>query len=184
MEDPLAEINGVVEGLVRAKDADAQRDVLQRYFLQGASFDHPMCCVTRTRNSRDAGLLQVYQFLRSVFMDTEIEIHSVAINEEKDRMYVEATQHLRSYIPFVRKYIYDRYARLLVVLSLQKMEDGKYYVSRQQDLYSIQEEAETLLPGGVDDYVVEIKAFVGYLLMLYVAFFQLFGIWRPRKPCP
>ena len=42
MEDPLAEINGVVEGLVRAKDADAQRDVLQRYFLQGASFDHPM----------------------------------------------------------------------------------------------------------------------------------------------
>ena len=94
MEDPLTEVNGVVEGLVRAKDADAQRDVLQRYFLQGASFDHPMCCVTRSRNSRDAGLLQVYQFLRSVFMDTEIKIHSVAINEEKDRMYVEATQHL------------------------------------------------------------------------------------------
>ena len=117
-------------------------------------------------------------------MDTEIEIHSVAINEEKDHLYVEATQHLRSYIPFVRKYIYDRYARLLVVLSLQKMEDGKYYVSRQQDLYSIQEESETLLPGGVDDYVVMIKAFVLYLLMLYVAFFQLFGIWRPRKPCP
>ena len=181
MEDPLTEVNGVVEGLVRAKDADAQRDVLQRYFLQGASFDHPMCCVTRSRNSRDAGLLQVYQFLRSVFMDTEIKIHSSCFDEENNRVYLEATQHLRSYIPFVRKYLYDRTARLVVLLDLRKLDDGKYYVSRQQDLYSIQEEAETILPGGFDTVIVNIKAFVGHLIMLQVAFFQLLGIWTVRN---
>jgi len=181
MEDPRNEVHGVVYGLVRAENADKQRDVLRRYFLPSASFDHPMCSVTRSRHSRDAGVLQIYQFLRILFMDTEIKIHSSCFDEENNRVYLEATQHLRSYIPFVRKYLYDRTARLVVLLDLRKLDDGKYYVSRQQDLYSIQEESETILPGGFDTIIVNIKAFVGHLIMLQVAFFQLLGIWTVRN---
>ena len=135
MEDPRNEVHDVVYGLVRAENADKQRDVLQRYYLPSASFDHPMCSVTRSRHSRDAGVLQIYQFLRILFMDTEIKIHSSCFDEENNRVYLEATQHLRSYIPFVRKYLYDRTARLVVLLDLRKLDDGKYYVSRQQDPY-------------------------------------------------
>ena len=47
MEDPRNEVHDVVYGLVRAENADKQRDVLQRYYLPSASFDHPMCSVTR-----------------------------------------------------------------------------------------------------------------------------------------
>lgn len=46
MENPRKEITGVVEGLCSAKNADSQRDVLQRYFTNDASFDHPLCAVS------------------------------------------------------------------------------------------------------------------------------------------
>ena len=45
MEHPKREITGVVEGLVRAKTAEDQKKVLERYFTPDASFDHPMCAV-------------------------------------------------------------------------------------------------------------------------------------------
>lgn len=179
MENPPAEIKDVIYGLVRAENPDEQREVLQRYFLPNASFDHPLCSVNQSRNSRDAGILQVYQFLRSIFKDTEIEIHSVAFDKEKNRMYVDATQHLRTYINWFRKLFYDRYANLVVVLDLRQLDDGKYYVRRQIDLYTIQEESEVLIPG---DFIIKnFKAFIGFMLIVYVTIFQLFGIWKPRK---
>lgn len=56
MESPVKDIVGVVEGLVRAKDANSQRDVLQRYFTDDASFDHPLCAVSSYSNVRAATL--------------------------------------------------------------------------------------------------------------------------------
>jgi len=45
MEDPRTEIEDVVKGLVRAKNATEQRDIMQRYFCADVSFDHPLAFV-------------------------------------------------------------------------------------------------------------------------------------------
>ena len=50
MDHPKREITGVVKGLVCAKDANEQRETLQRYFTPDASFDHPLCAVSSYRN--------------------------------------------------------------------------------------------------------------------------------------
>lgn len=50
MENPRKEIAGVVKGLCSAKNADEQRDTMQRYFVSDASFDHPMCAVMSYEN--------------------------------------------------------------------------------------------------------------------------------------
>ena len=57
MENPLKEIDGIVKGLVRAKDATQQRECLQKYYTENASFDHPMCAVASSKNVRKLSLI-------------------------------------------------------------------------------------------------------------------------------
>lgn len=66
-----------------------------------------------------------------------------------------------------------------MVLTLVQGNDKKFYISRQEDLYAVQE-----MPGAVHSIVqqsiITIKLIVGLLIMFYVALFQYFGIWVPK----
>ncbi len=74
MEDPTKEIRGVVKGLVAAKNASEQKQVMQKYFAPDASFDHVLCTVSSGPNSRDNALLPIYQWLR-VISKSDIEVY-------------------------------------------------------------------------------------------------------------
>lgn len=76
MEDPVNEIRGVVKGLVAARNASEQKYCMQRYFAPDASFDHVLCTVTSGPNSRDNGILPIYQWLR-VISKSDIEVFHV-----------------------------------------------------------------------------------------------------------
>lgn len=76
MEDPVNEIRGVVKGLVAARNASEQKYCMQRYFAPDASFDHVLCTVSSGPNSRDNGVLPIYQWLR-VISRSDIEVYSV-----------------------------------------------------------------------------------------------------------
>ncbi|CCU98923.1 unnamed protein product [Malassezia sympodialis ATCC 42132] len=114
-----------------------------------------------------------------MFMDTLIEVHSTAYDEKNQRIYVDATQTLRCNLSFIRALLAPK-ARLLVVLTLVQGNDKKFYISRQEDLYAVQE-----MPGAVHSIVqqsiIMIKLIVGLLIMFYVALFQFFGIWVPKS---
>ena len=96
MEDPRSEITSVVKSLIEAPNADAQRRTMQQYFAPDASFDHPLCAVRASANSRDSALLPIYQWLKILF-DSSIEVHSVAFDDNKgnERLYVDASQKLK-----------------------------------------------------------------------------------------
>lgn len=111
MENPRTEITGVVTGLCSAKNAREQKEVLQRYFADDAAFDHPMCavvsypgvrCVCLTQ-SRDTGLLPIYQWLRIMFQDTMIQVHDIGMDQETNRMFLRITQKLRANVWAIRK---------------------------------------------------------------------------------
>lgn len=69
MQDPTQEIARVVKGLVEAKTATIQRDVLEKHFAPDASFDHPLCSVVSSTNvSVDLRKKSTYHFL-SLFID-------------------------------------------------------------------------------------------------------------------
>jgi hypothetical protein len=93
MQNPAQEVEGVVKALVEAPNATAQMVALRTYFTHDASFDHPLCAVPsgkevsmartvfgtdadhRSAQSRDHGILQVYQWLR-LMSNSTIDIHT------------------------------------------------------------------------------------------------------------
>lgn len=76
MEDPVNEIRGVVKGLVASKNPSEQKFCVQKYYAPDASLDHTLCTVTSGPNSRDNGILPIYQWLR-VMSQSDIEVYHV-----------------------------------------------------------------------------------------------------------
>ncbi|KAI3626299.1 hypothetical protein CBS9595_001660 [Malassezia furfur] len=180
MENPRKEIAGVVKGLCSAKNADQQRDTLQRYFVPDASFDHPMCAVLSYPNSRDTGVLPIYQWLRIMFMDTLIEVHDVGLDTETNVLFLNVTQTLRCNLSWIRRF-WAPTVDLVVKLDLVKGKDDKYYIKRQVDLYAIQEVFAILVPYA-RQVIGLIKIFFGFMCLLYAVLFQSLGFWKPSKP--
>lgn len=71
--------------------------------------------------------------------------------------------------------------RLIVLLSLRRRNDGKYYISSQQDVYPVQEMPGRLIPG-LTDAIDIVKLFAGFFCALFAAIFQLLGFWRVTEP--
>ncbi|WFD42600.1 hypothetical protein MPSI1_001246 [Malassezia psittaci] len=175
MEDPRREIAHVVKGLCSAKDANEQRDTIQKYFTADASFDHPMCSVASYPNSRDTGVLPIYQWLRIMFMDTLIDVHDIAFYQGDtdtavqfgpNTVFMGTNCRVRS----------SGLSSLVVELDLVKGKDQKYYISRQADYYQVQEVLYIVFPFA-KKLVMAIKLFTGFLCMIYALLFQLLGFW-------
>lgn len=68
---------------------------------------------------------------------------------------------------------------LIVYLKLVRLQDHKYYIKEQHDLYSVQECPGRFLPYGFT--VIELlKLFNSFFIALLVAITQLLGVWRPE----
>ncbi|KAK0556752.1 hypothetical protein OC846_000940 [Tilletia horrida] len=169
MENPVAEISSVVKGLVQAQDAAEQRAYMQKYFAPDASFDHPLCQVASSPN-----------WLRCMF-NSRIEVHSTAFDDQNNKLYVDATQWLIPSVPIVRPF-WGPAARLVVVLTLQRGQDGKFYVKRQEDIYQVQVIPFGVVPGlgGVVNFV---KRVAGLNCAILAGAVRLtIGYWDPNKP--
>ncbi|KAE8215704.1 hypothetical protein CF327_g1062 [Tilletia walkeri] len=180
MENPVEEVANVVKGLVQAQDAAEQRAYMQKYFAPDASFDHPLVQVAPGPNSRDAGMLPIYQWLRCMF-SSKIDVHSAAFDENNNKLYVDATQFLIPSIPFFRPF-FGPAARLVVVLTLQRGQDGKFYIKRQEDLYQPQVLPFGFLPG-LGAAVSLVKRIAGLNCAILAGTVRLtLGYWDPNRP--
>lgn len=59
--DPQAELPDVIRELTSGNSPTIQRDVIRRVFTRDASFNHPLCRVVSSPDSRDRQLLRIYQ---------------------------------------------------------------------------------------------------------------------------
>ncbi|EPQ31947.1 uncharacterized protein PFL1_00146 [Pseudozyma flocculosa PF-1] len=179
MQDPVSEIAGVVKGLVSARNASEQKACLQRYFAPDASFDHPLCSVASGPNSRDNGVLPIYQWLRCMFTP-DIETHQIGFDEKANKLFLDVSQRLTPNVLVVNK-LWAPIVRLIVVLQLQRGADGKFYVKRQEDFYEPQVLPFGLLPllGPVTSAV---KHVIGFNCAILTGITQLtIGYWRPGR---
>ncbi|ETS63280.1 hypothetical protein PaG_01556 [Moesziomyces aphidis] len=179
MEDPVQEIRGVVKGLVAARNASEQKYCMQKYFAPDASFDHVLCTVASGPNSRDNGVLPIYQWLR-VISRSDIEVFHVGFDQQTNKLFLEAVQTLRPNFPVVRDVV-AKDARIVVALQLQRGADGKFYIKSQQDLYAPQVLPFGIVPGG-ETVTMLIKKIAALNCVVFVAIAQiLFGLWKPGK---
>ncbi|CEH13503.1 hypothetical protein CBOM_01423 [Ceraceosorus bombacis] len=178
MQDPAREVKNVVKGLIEAPTAAAQSKVLKTYFAPDASFDHPLCAVASSPNSRDGGVLPIYQWLRCMFTP-HIDVHSVALDKDNNKLYIDATQTLVPSISLLAA-IRAPACRLIVVLFLQRGADGRFYIKRQEDYYEPQ-----VLPGlifpGLSPLIQIVKLIIGFncWVLTFIIGYTL-GWWNPN----
>ena len=79
MEDPIIEIADVITDLTTTLSLPRQQEVIERYFLPTASFNHPLCRVDSFSSpfpSRDL-ILAIYRWYKILSPNVKIDIRSV-----------------------------------------------------------------------------------------------------------
>ncbi|KAJ5321648.1 hypothetical protein MYU51_013287 [Penicillium brevicompactum] len=150
MENPVAEIPTVIRLLTQSPPS-VQETVLDRYFTSNASFVHPFCRVPHFEGSR-WWVTKIFQWYKIMSPRIELEIHSIAFDEEKLKLYINMSQIFSIWlVPF-----HVASATLTTVLDLtsEPMKsdastngDRKiYHISKQEDLYQSSEFVKFIMP--------------------------------------
>lgn len=143
MEDPVKEIPAVIHLLTQSPPS-IQRAAIDKYFTPDAEFSHPLCRTWSWPNSR--GLIQaVYRWYKILSPRIDLTVQSVAFDEANMTLYVTLFQVFRIWaVPF-----YYAPARLTTVLSLRYSAGmGRYYITKQEDLYQVDQWIRFIAPGG------------------------------------
>ncbi|KAL5521972.1 hypothetical protein ACEPAF_1828 [Sanghuangporus sanghuang] len=142
MNDPRNEIVSVVKSFCLAKSVSEQRAAINRYFTPDAGFLHPLCSVHPGPGSRDE-IAGIYEWYRDMSPDISLEVESFVYDESQATAYLNVVQSFHIFLsPFSA-----RPARLLVKVTLRKNdEDGKYYITQQEDYYQPEEILHLMLP--------------------------------------
>lgn len=176
MEDPKAEITQIIHTLTQAPPIQ-QKEVVKKYFLPNASFQHPFCRTSSWNtfigpftghqyNSRWA-ILQIYQWYKILSPEINLRVLSIAFDEEQLVLYVTIRQQFRIWLV----YAYEADVLLTSVLQLEHGDEsgpesavagtrhgsvggtpngsGRYYISAQNDLYQTSEWIKFLVPWGI-----------------------------------
>ncbi|RDA94200.1 hypothetical protein CP533_6643 [Ophiocordyceps camponoti-saundersi (nom. inval.)] len=167
MEHPVDDISGVITTLATGSPAE-QEATLQNYFLSNASFSHPMCRVPSfpkgtipfapNVDSR-AIILQIYRWYRTLSPHVDINVDSAVFDEGTGQLCVEIHQT----VAFFLMPLYKQSVRLIILLRLRQgmspdaVEDGncavpgrersRYFIASQEDLYTLNDLAQFVVPG-------------------------------------
>ncbi|KAJ5503787.1 hypothetical protein N7463_006661 [Penicillium fimorum] len=150
MENPVADIPTVIRRLTQSPPS-LQETAIKEYFTKDASFVHPFCRVPHFEGSR-WWVSKIFQWYKIMSPRIELEIHSIAFDEEKLKLYVNMSQIFSIWlVPF-----HVAPVTLTTVLDL-RYESAKseaatngdhklYYISKQEDLYQTSEFIKFLMP--------------------------------------
>ncbi|RDA83533.1 hypothetical protein CP532_4489 [Ophiocordyceps camponoti-leonardi (nom. inval.)] len=167
MENPVDDIGGVITTLANGNPAE-QEATLQTFFLSNASFTHPMCRVPSfskgtvpfaPKLDSRAIILQIYRWYRTLSPYVDMTVNSAVFDESTGHLCVEVHQTIALFfMP-----LYKQRVRLIVLLRLRKgvspdaLEDGqstttsrersRYFIASQEDLYTLNDLAQFLVPG-------------------------------------
>ncbi|KAJ6126535.1 hypothetical protein N7523_002147 [Penicillium sp. IBT 18751x] len=150
MENPVVEIPAVISLLTQSTPT-LQQKTLERFFTSDASFVHPFCRVPSFEGSR-WWILKIFQWYKIMSPRIKMEIHSIAMDKENLKLYVNMSQIFSIWIvPF-----HVAPATLTTVLDLttdstktSSSTNGAhplYYITKQEDLYQTSEFIKFILP--------------------------------------
>ncbi|KAJ5662614.1 uncharacterized protein N7477_010230 [Penicillium maclennaniae] len=150
MENPVVEIPAVISLLTQSTPT-LQQKTLERFFTSDASFVHPFCRVPSFEGSR-WWILKIFQWYKIMSPRIKMEIHSIAMDQESLKLYVNMSQIFSIWIvPF-----HVAPATLTTVLDLttdssktSSSTNGAhplYYITKQEDLYQTSEFIKFILP--------------------------------------
>ncbi|CEO59666.1 hypothetical protein PMG11_04334 [Penicillium brasilianum] len=172
MDNPVAEIRTVIRLLTQSTPS-LQEKALERFFTTNASFVHPFCRVPSFNGSR-WWVIKIFQWYKIMSPRIEMEVHSVAFDEDHQKLYVHMSQLFSIWlVPF-----HVAPVTLTTVLDLTtdaanssapaNGDHTRYYITKQEDLYQTSEFVKFLLPH------------VGYWLVLawhlIATFFCILGV--------
>ncbi|KAF7329229.1 hypothetical protein MKEN_00183600 [Mycena kentingensis (nom. inval.)] len=142
MQNPVADIGGVVSLLSAAAAPDIQTAAFRKYLTPDAGLKNPLCSVAPGQGSRDK-VLSVYEWYRILSPRIDIEVKSVVYDEPNHILLLDVAQtlHLRG-SPFA-----PAPARLLVRFTLRDdATDGLHYIALQEDFYHPDDFTALLFP--------------------------------------
>ncbi|KAJ5379679.1 uncharacterized protein N7496_002107 [Penicillium cataractarum] len=150
MENPVAEIRTVIRLLTQSTPS-LQEKALERFFTTNASFVHPFCRVPSFNGSR-WWVTKIFQWYKIMSPRIEMEVHSVAFDEDHLKLYVHMSQIFSIWlVPF-----HVAPVTLTTVLDLTtdaanssaptNGDHTRYYITKQEDLYQTSEFVKFLLP--------------------------------------
>ncbi|KAJ5884657.1 hypothetical protein N7495_009167 [Penicillium taxi] len=146
----------VVIRLLTQSTPSLQDKALDRFFTRNAEFIHPFCRVPSFEGSRWY-IMKIFQWYKIMSPRIELEIHSVAFDENNLKLYVDMSQVFSIWlVPF-----HVAPVSLTTVLNLTtdpshsdashsdaptNGDNTLYYITKQQDLYQTSEFVKFLLP--------------------------------------
>ncbi|OGE49491.1 hypothetical protein PENARI_c021G11726 [Penicillium arizonense] len=150
MENPVAEIPTVIRLLTQSPPS-VQETVLGRFYTNNASFVHPFCRVPSFQGSR-WWVAKIFQWYKIMSPRIELEVHSIAFDEEKLKLYVNMSQIFSIWlVPF-----HVAPVSLTTVLDLTfesptsdattNGDHRLYYITQQEDLYQTSEFIKFIMP--------------------------------------
>ncbi|KAF7588508.1 hypothetical protein BBP40_005644 [Aspergillus hancockii] len=198
MENPVLEISSVIHHLTQSPPAE-QLQTIEKFFTPNASFVHPFCRIHHFTGSRWV-IKKIYQWYKVMSPRIEMNIHSIAYDEHKLKLYVNMSQIFTIWIiPF-----HVAPVTLTTVLDLTTdptgetpnrgrytdtdAVDGKvanghhklYYISRQEDLYQTSEFVKFILPHVGQWIVLALHSFATVFCVLGVFVWWPF-VWMEEK---
>ncbi|KAF1983506.1 hypothetical protein K402DRAFT_309050, partial [Aulographum hederae CBS 113979] len=140
---PVQEIESVVH-LLTQSTPDLQRQTIEKYFTQNASFTHPFCRTGSFNGSRFL-IASIFRWYKIMSPKIELEVNSVAYDPKTLTLYVNISQIFRIFlVPF-----YAAPVNLTTVLTLMHdKRDDRYYITSQNDLYQVDQFVRFFLFGG------------------------------------
>ncbi|MBW0534953.1 hypothetical protein O181_074668 [Austropuccinia psidii MF-1] len=131
MEDPAAEIRGVVRSLSESIYGKTVAENVEKYFTNDAFVLHPFINQPSLVRGRE-GVKGIYKFFRVVTIHNAITFHAVMFNENKTQGAIELTERFQlRLIPPPFRITFSCHFIIRVDLRLEK--DGRYRIWRQDD---------------------------------------------------
>lgn len=175
MEHPEAEIERVVQMLLRSASPDVQQAAVRKYFTSNAGLRHPIYNIKPAINSRE-GILGIFQWYQVFSSYIELHFDNISYDVEKSILFLDTSRvfHMR-YSPFP-----PARTRLLTRLTLHK-EGARYYISYQEDFFHPDDFFAMIFPP-LFKPVNLILRIGGFACGLSARIAQAtFGVWRPRR---
>ncbi|KAG2414808.1 hypothetical protein HFD88_005996 [Aspergillus terreus] len=175
MENPEAEIGGVILNLTQGTPL-IQARTIDEYFTSNAVFVHPFCRTWDIEGGRWF-VKEIYRWYKIMSPHIEIEINSVAYDEQHLKIYANISQVFSIWaIPF-----HSSPVTLTTVLDLvprtkeapqgvdgQDAQKTLYYITKQEDFYQTSEFVKFLTPSA---------AVPVYLWQSFATLFCVFGVF-------
>ncbi|OQN97384.1 hypothetical protein B0A48_16543 [Cryoendolithus antarcticus] len=158
MDDPTNDVSSLIHALTRGSPSE-QQTAIQTYFTSSASFSHPFCRTGSFEGSRYL-ILKIYQWYKILSPKIELEIHSVAFDPKSLVIFVSLTQ---LFTPFLAPIFANRVDLDVKLRLIQHRHTGKYYITSQTDLYTIDQWVRFLIPWGIGTAMVCFLQFLATL---------------------